>query len=67
MLLHPHVFRLSGCNLLKKSCEALASVLSSHSSSLIELDLSYNDLQDSGVKLLCASLESPHCKLEAFR
>uniref|UniRef100_A0A672HLE5 B30.2/SPRY domain-containing protein n=1 Tax=Salarias fasciatus TaxID=181472 RepID=A0A672HLE5_SALFA len=48
------------------SCGALSSVLSSQSSSLTHLDLSNNDLQDSGVKLLSSGLESPHCKLEAL-
>uniref|UniRef100_A0A3Q3T036 NLR family CARD domain-containing protein 3-like n=1 Tax=Mastacembelus armatus TaxID=205130 RepID=A0A3Q3T036_9TELE len=58
---------LSGCNLSERSCEALASVLSSQSSTLRELDLSNNDLQDSGVKLISDGLRSPHCKLETLR
>uniref|UniRef100_A0A8C5NAK8 NACHT, LRR and PYD domains-containing protein 12 n=1 Tax=Gouania willdenowi TaxID=441366 RepID=A0A8C5NAK8_GOUWI len=48
----------------ERSCAALSSVLSSQSSSVKHLDLSNNDLQDSGVKLLCEGLKSPHCKLD---
>ncbi|XP_070757881.1 NLR family CARD domain-containing protein 3-like [Enoplosus armatus] len=58
---------LSGCNLSQRSCEVLSSVLSSKSSSVRELDLSNNDLQDSGMTLLSAGLESPHCTVEILR
>ncbi|XP_058470226.1 NLR family CARD domain-containing protein 3-like [Solea solea] len=57
---------LSGCNLSERSCEALSSVLSSVSSRLRHVDLSNNDLQDPGVKLLCDGLKSPHCSLETL-
>uniref|UniRef100_A0A3B3BT52 B30.2/SPRY domain-containing protein n=1 Tax=Oryzias melastigma TaxID=30732 RepID=A0A3B3BT52_ORYME len=56
--------RLGYCNLSERSCASLSSVLSSQSSSLRVLDLSNNNLQNSGVKLLSAGLESPHCGLE---
>ncbi|KAK7877062.1 hypothetical protein WMY93_032231 [Mugilogobius chulae] len=58
---------LSRCNLSERSCEALSSVLSSQSSSLRVLDLSHNDLKDSGLKMLSVGLRSPHCKLEQLR
>lgn len=59
------VSRLSGCNLTDRSCEDLATVLSS--SRLKELDLSNNNLHDSGVKLLTAGLKSPQCTLDTLR
>nr|XP_024654364.1 NACHT, LRR and PYD domains-containing protein 3 [Maylandia zebra] len=57
---------LSGCNLSQRSCEALSSLLRSSSFSLRELDLSNNNLRDSGVKLLSVGFKSAHCKLETI-
>ncbi|XP_030598755.1 NLR family CARD domain-containing protein 3-like [Archocentrus centrarchus] len=57
---------LNGCNLSKRSCEALSSILSSHSSRLRELDLSNNNLQDSGVNQLSTGLQNSNCKLKAL-
>uniref|UniRef100_A0A673ZEL3 B30.2/SPRY domain-containing protein n=1 Tax=Salmo trutta TaxID=8032 RepID=A0A673ZEL3_SALTR len=58
---------LSGCGVTKKGCASLVSALKSNPSHLRELDLRNNDLKDSGVKLLSAGLEDPHCKLETLR
>ncbi|XP_016104425.1 uncharacterized protein [Sinocyclocheilus grahami] len=57
------MLKLSKCDLTEESCSALASVLSSDSSSLKDLDLSNNNLEDSGVKLLSDGLKE-NCKLE---
>ncbi|XP_030641405.1 NACHT, LRR and PYD domains-containing protein 3-like [Chanos chanos] len=58
---------LAGCNLTEQSCSSVASVLQSVNCPLRELDLSNNDLQDSGVKFLCVGLKNPHCKVEILR
>ncbi|XP_048857399.1 NACHT, LRR and PYD domains-containing protein 12-like [Brienomyrus brachyistius] len=58
---------LNNCDLIDKQCEVLSSALRSNSSTLRELDLSDNNLKDSGVKLLSAALGDLHCKLEILR
>nr|XP_046196749.1 NLR family CARD domain-containing protein 3-like isoform X1 [Oncorhynchus gorbuscha] len=68
---NPHckleTLRLSGCLVTEEGCASLVSALRSNPSHLGELDLSNNDLKDSGVKLLSAVLGNPHCKLETLR
>ena len=61
------VFRLSECNLTEKGCSALLTALRSEHSTLKELNLSKNRIQDSGVKLLSEELKKKHCKLETLR
>uniref|UniRef100_A0AAV2MLA5 FISNA domain-containing protein n=1 Tax=Knipowitschia caucasica TaxID=637954 RepID=A0AAV2MLA5_KNICA len=58
------VLSLSFC-LSHLCCESLASVLGS--SALKHLDLSNNDLTDSGVEQLCSGLKSATCRLEVLR
>ncbi|XP_043092968.1 NACHT, LRR and PYD domains-containing protein 12 [Puntigrus tetrazona] len=65
---HLEILRLCGCKLTAQSCESLSSVLQSSNSNILrQLDLSNNDLQDSGVKLLSEGLKSPNCHLEILR
>uniref|UniRef100_A0A673HRW7 Uncharacterized protein n=1 Tax=Sinocyclocheilus rhinocerous TaxID=307959 RepID=A0A673HRW7_9TELE len=57
------ILKLCDCGLTDESCSALATVLRSNSS-LKELDLSNNNLLDSGVKKLQNGLENTNCTLE---
>ncbi|XP_030641153.1 NACHT, LRR and PYD domains-containing protein 3-like [Chanos chanos] len=70
-LKNPHckleILRLALCKLTELSSSSVASILQSANCALRELDLSNNDLRDSGVKLLCVGLKNPHCKLEILR
>ena len=58
--------RLHECWLSETHYEVVASALKSNPSHLRELDLRGSKLQDSGVKLLSAGLESPQCRLETL-
>ncbi|XP_050961017.1 ribonuclease inhibitor-like [Labeo rohita] len=57
---------LRDCGLTEENCSCLATVLRSNSS-LKELDMSNNNLQDSGVKKLQTGLENTKCTLEKLR
>ncbi|ROL08884.1 NACHT, LRR and PYD domains-containing protein 3 [Anabarilius grahami] len=58
---------LLGCGLSDQCCETVSSALQSSNTYLRELDLSNNDIQDSGVKLLSVGLTSSHCQLNILR
>ncbi|XDV23330.1 hypothetical protein PO909_027943 [Leuciscus waleckii] len=60
------ILMLRDCGLTEESCSALATVLRSNSS-LKELDMSNNNLRDSGVKKLQIALENTNCTLEKLR
>ncbi|KAL7825130.1 hypothetical protein AOLI_G00323370 [Acnodon oligacanthus] len=58
---------LNGCYITQDSWETLCITLKSVNSPLRDLDLSNNNVQDSGVDLLSAGLKNSCCKLETLR
>ncbi|XP_051993606.1 NLR family CARD domain-containing protein 3-like [Xyrauchen texanus] len=58
---------VTDCNLTGQHCEIVAAALQSLNSPLKELDLSNNDLQDSGVKLISDGLKCTNCTLDILR
>ncbi|KAM4706503.1 NACHT, LRR and PYD domains-containing protein 1-like [Discoglossus pictus] len=58
--------RLCRCDLTSSCCQDLQDVITINTS-LITLDLSGNELGDSGVKLLCDGLKDPYCALQELR
>uniref|UniRef100_A0A3B3UHM0 NACHT domain-containing protein n=1 Tax=Poecilia latipinna TaxID=48699 RepID=A0A3B3UHM0_9TELE len=58
---------LGGCELSRRTCEALCSILSTPICSIMELDLSNNNLEDSGLDLLLPGVKNLDCKLEILR
>nr|XP_055051314.1 NACHT, LRR and PYD domains-containing protein 3-like isoform X1 [Misgurnus anguillicaudatus]XP_055051315.1 NACHT, LRR and PYD domains-containing protein 3-like isoform X1 [Misgurnus anguillicaudatus]XP_055051317.1 NACHT, LRR and PYD domains-containing protein 3-like isoform X1 [Misgurnus anguillicaudatus]XP_055051318.1 NACHT, LRR and PYD domains-containing protein 3-like isoform X1 [Misgurnus anguillicaudatus] len=58
---------LERCNITDEGCVALTSALRSNPSHLTHLNLSGNNLRDSGVKLISDVLKNPDCKLEILK
>ncbi|KAK3505914.1 hypothetical protein QTP70_019307 [Hemibagrus guttatus] len=54
------------CGVSDEGCAALTSALRSNPSHLRDLDLSYNNLGDSGVKMLSALKDDEHYKLQTL-
>ncbi|XP_069461369.1 NACHT, LRR and PYD domains-containing protein 3-like isoform X2 [Ambystoma mexicanum] len=57
--------RLDSCNLTGSCCAALSSALKQNQS-LTELELTVNDLGDSGVTELCEGLKDPGCRIQTL-
>ncbi|CAM4674212.1 unnamed protein product [Leuciscus chuanchicus] len=70
VLANPHckleILGLMSCGVTDEGCAALASALRSNPSHLRDLDLSGNNLGDSGVKLLEDLRDDPHYKLKTL-
>ncbi|XP_024117902.2 NLR family CARD domain-containing protein 3-like, partial [Oryzias melastigma] len=56
-----------GFALSETDCKIVASALRSNPSHLSELVLSFNEMTDFSMKVLCSGLESPNCRLQTLR
>lgn len=59
--------QIARCSLSEISCDHLLPALQCNPSHLKHLDLSTNNLQDSGVEQLCVYLKTSDCRLETLR
>ncbi|XP_050957451.1 ribonuclease inhibitor-like isoform X1 [Labeo rohita] len=55
---------LCDCSITEEQCLILTSALKSNPSHLRELNLSWNQIKNTGVNHLCDVLKDSHCKLE---
>lgn len=61
---HLNTLNVSSCELTGSCCSSLAAALQSENCRLTELDLSVNDLDQSGAMQICEALMTPKCSLE---
>ncbi|XP_054683752.1 ribonuclease inhibitor isoform X3 [Grus americana] len=66
-LLHPNCniqsLWLGNCDLTAACCATLATVMATKQC-LTELDLSYNSLEDEGIRKICEALRNPSCNMQ---
>lgn len=55
--------RLGNCDLTAACCATLATVMATKQC-LTELDLSYNSLEDEGIRKICEALRNPSCNVQ---